>query len=114
MTFEMWLSQWLAARLQRSIKTVITPEAVSVTLDDVSDINKFIRESSIGAVISMRSKRDAAVLSAALQEATSELPLQNYVLSCYVETERAERIGNPPEWNYLVSMRIRHRRRDSW
>ena len=114
MTFEQYVSEWLADKLSRDIKTVITSNEVSVTLDDVTDVNKYQRWSSLLIVVKYPRKLDSATVSNSVQQALASLPKENYINSCYVDTERAERTSAPAQWEYVTSVRILHRRRLSW
>lgn len=115
MTFEEWLSKWLAEKLQKDIKTVITPEAVSVELRDVSDTgNKWMRDAVFGIYCKYKSKEAAAYMSRDIQNTLSDLRNENYVNAVYLDTEQAERVGAPFTWTYTIGVRIVHRRRTEW
>lgn len=114
MTFEQWLSEWLENKLQRDIKTVITPEAISVELQDTADSNKWMRDGVFGIYCRYSRKQEAAEVSQQIQRALVDLINENYINAVNIETEQAERVGSPFTWNYTIGVRIRHRRRFEW
>lgn len=114
MTIEQFISLWLANKLQRQIKTTVTENEISVTLDDAEDVNKFIRESTFAIVVQFESKKDAAETSMAVQEAFKSLSNENYIMGASVLTEQANPEELPRVWEYYVAVKVRHRRRTSW
>ena len=114
MTFEQWVSEWLAGKLSHAVATVITSQQVAVRLEDVTDLNKHQRASALTITVRFPKKLDAATVSFAVQNAIVELPRENFIHSAYVDTEFAERVGAPAQWEYTTSIRVLHRRRLSW
>lgn len=115
MTFEQWLSEWLAQKLNTKIYTVITPKSVSVELRDTTDTgNKWQREGVFGIYCKFESKEQAAHMSQDIQNLMDLLNQENYINKATIETEQAERTGAPLFWVYSVGVRIKHRRRPSW
>ena len=114
MTFEQWLSEWLANKLQRDIKTVITPESISVELQDTVDSNKWMRDGVFGIYCRYTRKQEAAQVSQQIQRALEDLTTENYINAVNIETEQAERTLLPSTWDYTIGVRIRHRRRFEW
>lgn len=114
MTFEQWVSEWLASKLSRSIKTVITPGEIAVRQDDASDLNKYIRETSISILISDKAKVTAGRLSQEVQNAFEDIKFENFIISAIVQTEQANSEELPASWQYFVSVSVKHRRRKTW
>lgn len=115
MTFEQWLAQWLAEKLQQDIKTVITPDAVSVELRDVLDTgNNWQREGVFGVYCKYKSKQEASEVSHQIQNLLPLLKQENYINGVWLDTETAERTGAPFHWTYTMAIRILHRRRTEW
>lgn len=114
MTFEQWLSEWLADKLQRDIKTVITPESISVELQDTADSSRWMRDGVFGIYCKYSRKQEAAEVSNQIQRALVDLTKENYINAVAIETEQAERVGAPFTWTYTIGVRILHRRRFEW
>lgn len=114
MTLEQYFSEWLAEALSRELKTVITPDAVSLTMTDAADVDKWRRMTSFEIVVNFKGKATAAEVSEAVGSSLPLFKRQRYINGVYVDTQMARRIGSPTQWEYLTNVRVLHRKDVPW
>lgn len=115
MTFEQWITKWLASKLQREIFPIITEEQIAVRLNDAQDVDRWRKDSSFEIVIQGKGKETIANLTQAVENVLPLMRKENYITSAILQTTQAEVSGLPKSsWKYTISVMIRHRRRPSW